>query len=78
MNVSFTLSRTKRGNAANLRACRGHWVQPRVGRRAHRRTGCDAIEHPYGGRQRPPVVASDNRFYDLWLTIGAILERTKS
>jgi alkanesulfonate monooxygenase SsuD/methylene tetrahydromethanopterin reductase-like flavin-dependent oxidoreductase (luciferase family) len=37
----------------------------------------DAIEHPYGGRQRPPVVASDNRFYDLWLTIGAILERTK-
>ncbi|MGV6806463.1 MAG: LLM class flavin-dependent oxidoreductase [bacterium] len=30
------------------------------------------------GRARPPVVASDNRFYDLWTMVGAIAAATSS
>ena len=36
----------------------------------------DNLEHPYGGRERPPVVQSDDRFYDIWVAIGAMLAST--
>jgi len=37
----------------------------------------DDFHHPYGGRQRPPVVPSDDRFYDIWVVIGSILANTR-
>ncbi len=36
----------------------------------------NASNHPYGGRSRPPVLPSDDRFYDLWIAIAAIAAQT--
>lgn len=37
-----------------------------------------ASSHPYEGRPRPPIAPVDDRIYDLWVAVGALLAATRT